>query len=120
MSIVALRPPEPDLADAGERERALWQGLVTLTRIAIEAREREAEHVARLAAVEADQAEIKARLPRRKITAPPGWLSAQQAAHAIGMPLSTFYRKWGKLRIIGKRTDSCFMFDPASLPVRKL
>jgi hypothetical protein len=65
-------------------------------------------------------ADLEACRPRRKITAPPWWLSAQQAAHKCGMSLSDFYRKWRKLGIIGKRTDSCFMFDPASLPVRKL
>ena len=36
------------------------------------------------------------------------------------MSLSGFYRKWRKLGIIGVKFDRCFMFDPASLPVRKL
>jgi hypothetical protein len=65
-------------------------------------------------------AAIEARLPHRKITAPPGYLGAQQAAHESGMSLSGFYRNWRKLGIIGVRCDSCLMFNPASLPVRKL
>jgi hypothetical protein len=65
-------------------------------------------------------AAIEARLPRRKITAPNGCLGAQQAAHESGMSLSGFYRNWRKLGIIGVRCDSCLMFNPASLPVRKL
>jgi hypothetical protein len=104
------RLPKPGALESESRE--VLTALATLTRLAIEAREREAEFVARLAAVEA-------RLPRRKITAPPGWLGAQQTAHKLGMSLSDFYRKWRKLGIIGMRTDSCLMFDPTSLPPRK-
>src|ERR1700728_4113155 len=112
------RLPKPGALESESRE--VLTALATLTRIALEAREREAELVARVAALEADQAESKARLPRRKITAPPGWLCAKDAAHKSGMSLSGFYRKWRKLRIIGMRDDSCLMFNPASLPLRKL
>ncbi len=96
-NVIRIRPKEPDL------------------RVTV------AELLERVAKLEADQTEIKARLPRRRFTAPPGWLCAQQAAHVSGMSLAGFYRKWRKLGVIGVKFDrGCFMFDPASLPVRKL
>jgi hypothetical protein len=111
-NVVRVRP-EADLADADARERLLWEALAVLTDEALAHREREAELLARLS-------EVEARLPRRRFTVPPGWLGAQQAAYASGMSLAGFYRKWRRLGVIGVKFDRCFMFDPGSLPVRKL
>jgi|SRR5208337_5517006 len=55
-------------------------------------------------------------LPRPRFTAPKGWLGAKDAAHASGMSLPSFYRKWRRLGVVGVRFDHHFMFDPATLP----
>jgi hypothetical protein len=107
---VAARMPKPGALEFESRE--VLTALATLTKLALEARAREAEYAARIA-------DLEARQPRRRFTAPPGWLSAQQAAYACGMSLSDFYRKWRKLAVVGVRFETCFMFDPATLPLRK-
>lgn len=93
-TVVRIRPEEPDL------------------RVTV------AELLERVAKLEADQAEVKARLPPPRFAIPSGWLIAEQAAHAAGLSLPTIYRKVRRGEIFGVKVGR-LVVDPATLPVRK-